>query len=115
MKLMSRLAAGVAVSSGLALTSLGLGTDSARAGPAAAPVTSWCPGQALPDGGIRWDMAVCHNYFITKAGTGNVPMIDRSGNPIDSWYWLDGAPPEPNHSARLAVLLSAGWAKFATR
>ena len=29
-------------------------------------------------------MQVCQHYFVTRTGTGNVPMVDRGGNPIDS-------------------------------
>jgi hypothetical protein len=115
MNRISRLAAAVAVSGGLALTGLGLSADSAQAGPDTQPVMTWCPGQALPDRGVRWDMRVCHNYFVTTMGAGNVPMVDHRGNPIDSWFSADAAPPEPNYSARSAVLLSAGWHRFTTR
>jgi hypothetical protein len=114
MNRISRFAAMLTVSGGIALTGLGLSADSAQALPASTTVVTWCPGQALPDRGIRWDMALCHNYFTTAPGRGNVPMVDRRGHPIDSWYSADVAPPEPNHSARLAVLLSAGWMRFAT-
>jgi hypothetical protein len=60
-------------------------------------------------------MHVCHSYLVTDIGTGNVPMVDHWGNPIESWISADVAPPESNHSARLAVLLSAGWERFGTR
>jgi hypothetical protein len=111
----SRFAAAVAVSGGLALSGLGLSADAAQAVPNTEPVLTWCPGQALPDRGVRWDMRGCHNYFITKVGTGNVPMVDNRGNPIDSWFCADVAPAESNYSARSAVLLSAGWHRFTTR
>jgi hypothetical protein len=115
MNRISRFAAAVAVSGGLTLTGLGLSADSARAVPNNQPVLTWCPGQTLPDRGVRWDMRVCHDYFITKMAAGNVPLVDYRGNPIDSWFSADVAPPEPNYSARSAMLLSAGWRRFTTR
>jgi hypothetical protein len=115
MNQISRFAAAVAASGGLALTGLGLSADSAQAFPNTQPLMTWCPGQSLPDRGVRWDMRMCHNYFVTKMGAGNVPMVDHGGNPIDSWFSADVAPPEANYSARSAVLLSAGWNRFTTR
>ena len=115
MNRISRFATAVAASGGLALTGLGLSADSAQAVPTIQPVLTWCPGQSLPDRGVRWDMLVCHDYFVTKMGTGNVPMVDHGGKPSDSWFSTDVAPPEPNRSARSAVLLSADWTGFTTR
>jgi hypothetical protein len=100
---------------GLALTGLGLSADPAQAVPNTQPMVTWCPGQSLPDRGVRWDMKVCHNYFATKTGTGNVPMVDHGDNPIDSWFSDEVTPPDINYSARSAVLLSAGWTAFTTR
>ncbi|MFZ0225497.1 MAG: hypothetical protein WA622_17300 [Mycobacterium sp.] len=88
----SRFMTTVAVSGSLALAGLGLGAGPVQADPSV-NVMTWCPGQAPPDRGIRWDMNVCHNYFITKLGTGNVPMVDYRGNPTDSWFSADIAPP----------------------
>ena len=92
MNRISRLVTTVAASGGLALAGLGLSADAAQADPSV-NVLTWCPGQAPPDRGIRWDMNVCHNYFITKLGTGNVPMVDYWGKPTDSWFSADIAPP----------------------
>jgi hypothetical protein len=81
-----RFATAVAVSGSVALAGLGLGATTARADPGSPNVMTWCPGQALPDRGIRWDMNVCHNYFIAPLGTGNVPMVDFRGNSSQSWF-----------------------------
>jgi hypothetical protein len=92
MNRISRLLITVAASGGLTLAGIGLSADAAQADPSV-NVLTWCPGQAPPDRGIRWDMSVCHNYFITKMGTGNVPMVDYWGKPTDSWFSADIAPP----------------------
>jgi hypothetical protein len=84
MNRISRLVTTVAASGSLALAGIGLSADAAQAD--TAQVMTWCPGQAPPDGGIRWDMNVCHNDFITKLGTGNVPMVDFRGNRTESWF-----------------------------
>jgi hypothetical protein len=76
MNRISRFATTVAVSGSLALAGPGLGEGTAQADPNSPTVLTWCPGQGLPDRGIRWDMGVCHNYFIAPLGTGNVPMFD---------------------------------------
>jgi hypothetical protein len=94
MSRISRFATTVAVSGGLALAGLGLGAGTAQADPYNGPIWTWCPGQALPDRGIRWDVGVCHNYFIVPMSTGNVPMVDFRGNSTDSWYSADIPPPE---------------------
>jgi len=47
----------------------------------------------MPDRSIRWDMSVCHAYFIAPMGTGNVPMVDTHGNPSASWISADVPPP----------------------
>ena len=34
----------------------------------------WCPGQPLPaeaHGQIRWDMGICHDYYLVVIGYGN--------------------------------------------
>lgn len=89
----SRFATTVAVSGSLALAGLGLSAGTAQADPNTPTVLTWCPGQALPDRGIRWDMSVCHNYFIAPHFSGNVPMVDFRGNPVQSWFSADIPPP----------------------
>jgi hypothetical protein len=60
MNRMARFATTVAVFGGLALTGSAIGGGTAQADPGAEPEYQWCPGQALPDRSIRWDMGVCH-------------------------------------------------------
>jgi hypothetical protein len=93
MNRISRFAMTVAASGTLALAGLGLCAGAARADPGSPNVMTWCPGQALPDRNIRWDMNVCHNYFIAPLGTGNVPMVDFRGNSSQSWFSADIPPP----------------------
>ena len=93
MNRLSRFVTTVAASGSLALAGLGLSAGTAQADPNTATVMTWCPGQAPPDRGIRWDMNVCHNYFITSLGTGNVAMVDYRGNPTESWFSADVPPP----------------------
>jgi hypothetical protein len=92
MRSISRFMTTVAVSGSLALAGLALDAGTAQADPSV-NVMTWCPGQAPPDRGIRWDMNVCHNYFIAPIGKGNVPMVDYWGNPTDNWFSADIAPP----------------------
>lgn len=87
------LFAGIAVSGGLA-------AGAAQADPNQAVGYQWCPGQAVPLSEIRWDMNVCHTYYIVPSGTGNVEMVDLQGNQLDSWIAADipapvFAPPPP--------------------
>jgi hypothetical protein len=93
MNRISRFATTVAVSGSLALAGPGLCAGTAQADPSSPNVMTWCPSQALPDRGIRWDMNVCHNYFIAPLGTGNVPMVDFRGNSSQSWFSADIPPP----------------------
>jgi hypothetical protein len=90
MNRMSRLTTAVVVSGGLGLAGLGLGAGIAPAQPAG---YTWCPGQPLPSQGLGWDMHVCHTFYTVPFGTGNVPMVDVNGNPLDSYMWADSPPP----------------------
>lgn len=88
----SRFATTLLVSGGLGLAGLGLGADIALADSPAGGYT-WCPGQTLPFGGLRWDMSVCHTYYFVPFGQGNVVMADLQGNLQDSYVWADSLPP----------------------
>lgn len=93
----SRLATAVAVSGGLALAGLGLGSAAAQTPEVG---HDWCPGQALPFSNIQWDMNVCHTWYTVPFGQGNVRMVDLQGNPLDSFILADApapvfAPPPP--------------------
>ncbi len=86
---MKRIFAGALLSGGVAVAGLGLGDGTAIA----QGVYTWCPGQPLPMHGLGWDMNVCHSYQTVPFGTGNVPMHDVNGNPMDSYLWMDSPPP----------------------
>lgn len=92
MNRVSRFATAAVISGGLGLAGLGLGVGAAPAQPGG---YTWCPGQALPSQGLRWDMNVCHTFYTVPFGTGNVPMFDVDGNPLDSYMWADSPPPPP--------------------
>lgn len=93
MNRLSRLATTVVASGAMAAAGLGLGVAAAQ-GPNTATVYTWCPGEGLPFPEIKWDMNVCHRWFHTAFGTGNVPMIYANGTPADSFISADIAPPE---------------------
>ena len=86
----SRYAAAAAVA-GAAMVGLTMGTGTAQAVPEQG--NSWCPGQALPFDNIRWDMNVCHTWYMVPPGTGNVTMVDLKGNPLDSFIYAGDPPP----------------------
>jgi hypothetical protein len=91
----SRLATTVVASAAMAAAGLGLGVAAAQAqGPNTATVYTWCPGEGLPFQEIKWDMNVCHKWFHTAFGTGNVPMVYPNGTPADSFISADIVPPE---------------------
>ena len=98
MNRIARLATTVAVTGAVAAAGLAL-AGTAQANPNQAPANNWCPGQALPFPMIRWDMNVCHTWYMVP-GIGNVPMEDIHGNPMDSFISADIpapvlAPPPP--------------------
>jgi hypothetical protein len=104
----ARLASAVVVSGGLGLAGLGLTAGTAQADPQSPGPFQWCPGQPLPgqhygaisdptrnitipphDITVIWDNSVCHTYWYTPSGRGNVPMSDGGKN-----IW-DGPDPPP--------------------
>ena len=97
----SWLAAALLASSAVAVAGLALGAGTSQADPNQAVGYNWCPDQNVPPfPQIRWDMTVCHTYYVGPAGTGNVTMVDLRGNPIDSFVSADipapvFAPPPP--------------------
>lgn len=101
MNRVSRWATTVAVSGAIAATGLAVATAPAQAGPNQAVGYSWCPNQKVPPfPQIRWDMTVCHTYYVVPSGTGNVAMVDLQGRPMDSFVSADipapvFAPPPP--------------------
>jgi hypothetical protein len=99
------------VSGAIAVASLGLAAGSAQADPQSRGPFQWCPGQPLPgqhsvafhdptrnitipptDITVVWDNSVCHTYWVTPSGRGNVPMSD--GGNVDRNFW-DGPDPPP--------------------
>lgn len=99
----SRYVAGAAVA-GAALVGMTLGTGTAEAVPEQG--NGWCPGQALPFDNIRWDMNVCHTWYMVPPGTGNVTMVDLNGNPLDSFIYAGDTPPVRNPAGTLGA---AAW------
>jgi hypothetical protein len=101
MNRVSRLATTAVVSGAVAVAGLALSAGTSQADPNQAVGYNWCPDQKYPPfPQIRWDMAVCHTYYVVPAGTGNVTMVDLQGNPIDSFVSADipapvFAPPPP--------------------
>ena len=91
MNRLSRLATTVVVSGAVAAAGLALGPGMAAATPATG--TTWCPGQALPESMIRWDMSVCHTWYFVPIGTGNVQMVGLDGSEVGSWMSADIPPP----------------------
>ncbi len=96
----ARLASAVVVSGGLGLAGVGPAAGTAQADPQSTGPFQWCPGQQLPgdhlgaitipsrninipprDITVVWDNSVCHTYWRTPSGRGNVPMSD--GGTID--------------------------------
>jgi hypothetical protein len=105
------LTTGVLVSGAVAAASLGLAAGTAQADPQSPGPFQWCPGQPLPgqhfpgfhdptrnitlppsDTTVVWNNSVCHTYWVTPAGRGNVPMSD--GGSVDRNIW-DGPDPPP--------------------
>lgn len=49
---------------------------------------NWCPGKALPQTDISWDMGVCHTYYTLLGVKGNVGghlnnIWDGDNPPVD--------------------------------
>ena len=102
---LKKIATGALVSGAVAVAILGLATGTAQADPQSQGPFQWCPGQPLPGThaasvpGVNvkipathvvWDNSVCHTYWQTPYGRGNVPMSD--GPVTEIW---DGPDPPP--------------------
>jgi hypothetical protein len=102
---LKKITTGALVSGAVAMAISGLATGTAQADPQSQGPFQWCPGQPLP--GTRatsvpgvnvkipathvvWDNSVCHTYWQTPYGRGNVRMSD---GPV-SEIW-DGPDPPP--------------------
>ncbi|MDT5086920.1 MAG: hypothetical protein QOE52_1245 [Mycobacterium sp.] len=89
MNRLSRFATTVAASGSLALAGLGLSAGTAQADPNTATVMSWCPGQAPPDRGIRWDMNVFGDHLlIDRMILGGTEMPAMKGFTADTEWVL---------------------------
>jgi hypothetical protein len=83
--------AGALLSGGLGLAVLGLGAGTAHAdGP-----HHWCPGDPknmpyVVNDQLDWDWNVCHTWYSTNYGQGNITM---AGRPTSIW---DGDTPPPD-------------------
>ena len=100
-----QITTGALVLGAVAVASLGLAIATAQADPQSPGPFQWCPGQPLPGThaasvpGVNvkipathvvWDNSVCHTYWQTPYGRGNVPISD---GPV-SEIW-DGPDPPP--------------------
>jgi hypothetical protein len=87
---LKRMAVGGLLAGVLGLGALGLGAGTAQAdGP-----HYWCPGDPknmpyVPNGELDWDWNICHTWYSTNYGQGNVTM---AGRPTSIW---DGDNPPP--------------------
>jgi hypothetical protein len=83
--------AGALLLGGLGLAALGLGAGTAHAdGP-----HHWCPGDPknmpyVVNDQLDWDWNVCHTWYSTNYGQGNITM---AGRPTSIW---DGDNPPPD-------------------
>jgi hypothetical protein len=102
---LKKITTGALVSGAIAVSILGLAAGTAQANPQSQGPFQWCPGQALPGTPagsyppthvswparhVVWNNSVCHTYWYTPDGRGNVPMDD---NPVSN-IW-DGPDPPP--------------------
>ncbi len=83
---LKQIAAGALLSGGLAFT--GLEPAMATAHADTFPPHHWCPGQSknLPNGPgefVNWDWTVCHTWYGTQYGMGNVNYV--WGAPASVW------------------------------
>jgi hypothetical protein len=101
----NRIIAGALLSGSLAVAGMGLGAGGAQADPQSQGPFQWCPGQplpgtpakavpgvnvTLPETHVIWNNSVCHTYWQTPFGRGNVQM--SGGGNSEIW---DGPDPPP--------------------
>ena|SRR5271166_689496 len=89
---LKRIIAGGLMSGAVAVAGLGPAAGTAQADPQSQGPFQWCPGQPMAGvlSPIRWDMSVCHTYWATPFGRGNVPL--RAGGPSSIWEGNDPPP-----------------------
>jgi hypothetical protein len=103
----NKMIAAALLSGGVGAAVFGLAAAPAHADPFSPQPHNWCPGQALPFRGLRWDMGVCHTWYEVPSGQGNVPMVGVQGNQVQSFVSADipapvftpppSPPPPPPH------------------
>lgn len=84
------------LSGGVAVAALGLAAGTAQADTGVPH--HWCPGDrdsTAPTSLYEWDWNICHTYYWTKSGQGNVPVHNIYGKPLASNLW-DGDNPPPD-------------------
>ena len=81
---MKRIIVGALLSGGVAVAGRGLGAGIAQADTA----HHWCPGNPksmpyAPNNFVDWDWTVCHTWYGTNYGQGNVSYV--WGSPASVW------------------------------
>lgn len=98
-----RIIAHAVLAGGVMAAGFSLALGIAQADPQSQGPFQWCPGQpvpgdyfaripgipAIPPSLVAWDMSVCHTYWRTPAGRGNVPW--QGGG--TSNFWVGNEPP----------------------
>jgi hypothetical protein len=90
-----RIMAGALVTGSISAAGMGLASGIAEAGTGFPH--HWCPGDhdsTAPTSLYQWDWNICHTYYWTKGGQGNVPF---EGSLQRSNLW-DGDNPPPDSS-----------------
>ena len=100
-QILKKMIAGALLSGGVAVAGLGLATGTAQADDWYGP-HQWCPGQTMngptgPGPNVVWNMGVCHTWYHTAYGQGNV--ADKYGSQPGPNVWDgDNPPPSPAHN-----------------
>jgi hypothetical protein len=98
---LTRLTVGALLAGGLAVSGLGHTSAIAHADDTFAP-HHWCPGQRTDPptgpGEVVWDWHVCHTFFFTNYGMGNL-VHSYDGQRASVWDG-DNPPPPPEAVTR---------------
>ena len=86
---LTRIIAGALLSSAVTVAGLAIAPGTAQADPQSQGPLQWCPGQRLPQQSLGWNMSVCHTYWQTPFGRGNVPLTNGGNSEI----WEGPNPP----------------------